>query len=253
MTPRPAFASDLAAAFTTAPSVPPAPSPRPAAARPRLRRSALGLGAGCVALAAAISAQAQSQAQSPTQAAAQYKVIGADGKVTYTDRAPTSNEGKVTAIGSRGAAPSGDVALPLELRQAVARYPVTLYVMVGNCDPCEAARQLLRQRGIPVTEKQVQSPEDSEALERISGGRDAPTLSIGSQTLRGLAPSVWNSYLDAAGYPRESRLPATYQYPPATPITERREAVAKTPPRAAPAVEAAATPAPAANPAGIKF
>ena len=254
MTPRPAFASDLAAAFTTAPSVPPAPSPRPAAARPRLRRSALGLGAGCVALAAAISAQAQSQAQSPTQAAAQYKVIGADGKVTYTDRAPTSNEGKVTAIGSRGAAPSGDVALPLELRQAVARYPVTLYVMVGNCDPCEAARQLLRQRGIPVTEKQVQSPEDSEALERISGGRDAPTLSIGSQTLRGLAPSVWNSYLDAAGYPRESRLPASYQYPPATPITERREAVAKAAgPRAAPAVEVAPTPAPAANPAGIKF
>ena len=198
----------------------------------------------------ALAAAAPAQAQAP----AQYKVIGADGKVTYTDRAPATSGGKVTAIGSRVAAPSGDVALPLELRQAVARYPVTLYVTVGNCDPCEAARQLLRQRGIPVTEKQVQSPEDSEALERISGGRDAPTLSIGSQTLRGLAPSVWNSYLDAAGYPRESRLPASYQYPPATPITERREAVAKAAaPRAAPAVEVAPIPAPAANPAGIKF
>lgn len=188
---------------------------------------------------------------------AQYKVVGADGKVTYTDRQPTTSEGKVTSLGARAAATTGEVALPLELRQAAARYPVTLYVAAGACEPCEAARQLLRQRGIPVTEKQVQSPEDSEALERISGGRDAPTLSVGSQTLRGLAPEVWNSYLDAAGYPRESRLPAGYQYPPATPIVERREAsVARAVPlRSAPPAdaEAGATARPAANPGGIKF
>jgi hypothetical protein len=48
-------------------------------------------------------------------------------------------------------------------------------------------------------------------------------LTIGSQTLRGFAPEVWSSYLDAAGYPRDSRLPATYQYRPATPIIERRD------------------------------
>ena len=245
MTPRPAFACASGSAFGLAPA---------AAALRRLDRHPRRPGRWPVAMLAALVAALLATAPAQAQAPAQYKVIGADGKVTYTDRAPAASEGKVTAIGSRGAAPSGDVALPPELRQAVARYPVTLYVMVGNCDPCEAARQLLRQRGIPVTEKQVQSPEDSEALERISGGRDAPTLSIGSQTLRGLAPSVWNSYLDAAGYPRESRLPASYQYPPATPITERREAVAKAAgPRAAPAVEAAAPPAPAANPAGIKF
>jgi glutaredoxin len=186
---------------------------------------------------------------------AQYKVIGADGKVTYTDRAPIASEGKVTSIGSRAAVGAGDVALPLELRQAAARYPVTLYVSTGACAPCEAARQLLRQRGIPTTEKQVLSPEDSEALERLSGGRDAPTLSIGSQVLRGLAPEVWNSYLDAAGYPRESRLPASYQYPAPTPITERREAsVARGPAApAAPAAEAEAAPAPKANTGSIKF
>ena len=241
MTPEPAFASAFVSAYALAPSTPALPKPH---------RSSMWLAAAVVALVAAVPARALAQSQTQTQ----YKVIGADGKVTYTDRAPTASGGKVTSIGARGtAAPSGDVALPLELRQAAARYPVILYVMVGNCDPCEAARQLLRQRGIPVTEKQVQSPEDSEALERISGGRDAPTLSIGSQTLRGLAPAVWNSYLDAAGYPRESRLPPNYQYPPATPITERREAVVKPAPRVAPAVDAAAAPAPAADPAGIKF
>ena len=35
--------------------------------------------------------------------------------------------------------------LPLELRQAVQRYPVTLYAM-RVCEPCDSARTLLRQR-----------------------------------------------------------------------------------------------------------
>jgi glutaredoxin len=180
-------------------------------------------------------------------ASAQFKVVGPDGKVTYTDRAPPTATGRVTAIGNRAAASAGDAALPLEVRQAAARYPVTLYTMPGACEPCESARQLLRQRGIPMTEKLVASAEDSEALERLSGGRDAPTLGIGSQVLRGLAPSVWNSYLDAAGYPRESRLPASYQYPAPTPLTERREAAAA---RNAPTARAASAAEPDAGSAG---
>jgi glutaredoxin len=187
---------------------------------------------------------------------AQYKVIGADGKVTYTDRPPAQNDGKVTALGARGAtAPAAaDATLPLELRQPVSRYPVTLYTVTGACEPCQSARTLLRQRGVPFAEKQVQSPEDSEALERISGGRDAPTLSIGAQTLRGYAPEVWTSYLDAAAYPRESRLPASYTYPAATSIVERREAGATRPAAAASAAPAPVpTAPPPANPTGIKF
>ena len=189
---------------------------------------------------------------------AQYKVIGADGKVTYTDRPAVTAGSKVTPIGMRGTA-SGptDGALPLELRQPAAKYPVTLYTVTGSCEPCESARQLLRQRGIPYAEKQVQGAEDSEALERLSGGRDAPTLAIGTQMMRGLAPEVWGSYLDAAGYPRESRLPASYTYAAATPIVERRDASAPKPASApaarAPQAEAAAPVPAAANPANIKF
>ena len=186
---------------------------------------------------------------------AQYKVVDPDGKVTYTDRPPANSEGKVSSLGSRGPAPvSSEVAaLPAELRQPVSRYPVTLYVVAGSCDPCAQARQLLHQRGVPYSEKLILTAEDSEALERMSGGRDAPTLTIGTQTLRGLAPEVWGSYLDAAGYPRESKLPATYQYPPATPLTERREASATRPP-AGRASQPSAPEAPAqANPLGIKF
>jgi glutaredoxin len=173
-------------------------------------------------------------------AQAQYKIVGPDGKVTYTDRAPLRADGKITALGSRAVAPAADVALPAELRQAASRYPVLLYVSLNACEPCDLARQLLRQRGIPHGERQVQTSEDGDALEKLTGGRDAPTLTIGSQTLRGLSPEVWNSYLDAAGYPRESRLPPGYQFPAAAPIAERREAprtVAQRPAAPASAVE----------------
>ncbi len=187
---------------------------------------------------------------------AQYKVIGPDGKTTYTDRAPAPADGKATALGARGTPVTTEVALPQELRQATSRYPATLYVTTGACEPCDGARQLLRQRGVPFTEKQVVTAEDSEALERLTGARDAPTLTLGAQTMRGLSAEVWNSYLDAAGYPRESRLPANYQYPAASPLTERREAtrVAPPPPRQTARAEPAQPPAaPPPPPGGIKF
>jgi len=199
--------------------------------------------AALVSLAAVLALGAALPAQ------AQYKIVGPDGKVTYTDRAPSGNEGRITALGARAPVAAAEPSLPVELRQAAARYPVVLYVTMNACEPCDQARALLRKRGVPHSERQVQTSEDGDALERLTGGRDAPTATIGTQTLRGLSPELWNQYLDAAGYPRESRLPAGYQYPAAAPIVERREApkpVAQKP--AAPAEDTgvgAATPPPA--------
>jgi glutaredoxin len=183
---------------------------------------------------------------------AQYKVVSPDGKVTYTDTPPPSSSGsKVTKLGETiSVVPQ--VPLPLELRQATLRYPVTLYV-TKVCAPCDGARQLLRQRGIPYAEKLVVTNADIEMLERLTGARQAPSLTIGAQALQGLAADSWNSYLDSAGYPRESKLPANYQYPAPTPLTEPPAPVA----RQAPAEQA---PAPAPFPApttgaasGIRF
>ena len=187
-------------------------------------------------------------------AAAQYKVVGPDGKVTYTDRAPAVPEGRVIPLGARATtAPSAQADLPFDLRQIAARYPVTLYASANACEPCESARALLRQRGIPYAERQVVTTEDSDALERLSGGRDVPTLTIGSQTLRGLASDAWNAYLEAAGYPRESRLPSSYRNPPATPIVERRDAAAMRPlPAPLPRADSSAPVTPPAA-GGIRF
>jgi hypothetical protein len=191
---------------------------------------------------------------SATSSLAQFKVIGADGKVTYTDREPNASEGKVIPLGAHAAAlPEAGVDLPYELKQASDKYPVTLYVSTGACDPCSSGRQLLKQRGIPFTEHLVVTSQDADALQHLSGAQEAPTLSIGSQILRGLSADVWNSYLDAAGYPRTSRLPATYQYRAATPVVEQQAPAARADTRAAATAPAPPQAPPPASPSGIKF
>ena len=182
-----------------------------------------------------------------------YKVVGPDGKITYTDVQPSPGKtGKVTPIGPN-TAPQNEVSLPLELRQPAARYPVTLYV-TNACEPCNTGRQFLRQRGVPFNERTIATTEDVDALQRLTGGREAPALTIGAQTVRGLSQDIWTSYLDAAGYPRESRLPSNYQYSVAAPLTERRD----TSQTAVPQREESPTPsqgAPAAprSPSSIRF
>ncbi len=188
-------------------------------------------------------------------ATAQYKVIGADGSVTYTDRPPATANTKVTALNRRGDAPTpADATLPFDLRQVASRFPVTLYTS-ADCPPCDAGRNFLQQRGVPYTERRVGSEDDAAALERAVGGRTVPALTVGSQALRGLSQTDWTVYLDAAGYPRESKLPRNWQAPAATPLVERAQpqtqtqAQARSAPAAAPA--APQEPAPADN--GIKF
>lgn len=174
-------------------------------------------------------------------ALAQYKVVAPDGSITYTDRPPATETSKVTSIGRRGAAASGaagnEVPLPFELRQVASRYPVTLYGG-NNCLPCDSGRQMLQQRGIPYVERQVLTAEDSAALERLTGARTIPTLTIGAQRLRGFNPAEWATYIDAAGYPPESRLPRGWQAPAPTPLVARAPAA----PPSAPTTELAATP-----------
>ncbi len=185
-----------------------------------------------------------------------YRIVGPDGRVTFSDRPPAGAE-KAVPLGAGGRAQpadSGSAELPFELRQLVARYPVTLYTG-DNCEPCIAARNLLAERGIPYTERTVRSNADIEALQRISGDASVPLLTIGSQRLKGYSPTDWNSYLDAAGYPASSRLPAGYRNPPPQPLA---------PPEAAPpAAPAPATgqetapalppPPPPPTPGGIVF
>lgn len=194
-------------------------------------------------------------------AAALFKVVGPDGSVTYTDRAPVATTGKVVPLGkSEGPPPSPLDGLPTDLRAAASRFPVTLYTSTP-CTPCDAARQLLQQRGVPYSEKQIASQEDLTAYEKLVGSRNVPGVTVGAQALVGFFADDWQSYLDAAGYPKASRLPPGWKAPAPSPVVAR-PAAAPAAPSAAPAPEAARIaptpePAPAAPPppapGGIRF
>ncbi len=143
------------------------------------------------------------------------------------------------------------------------RYPVTLYSGAG-CVPCNAGRLMLQGRGIPYTEYAIASNDDVAALQRLSGDKSLPFLTIGGQKIKGYSEAEWTQFLNAANYPATSALPANYRHPAPRPLvsTQKLSPV----PDAAEAREAgeeptAAAASPAApdpglhrsNPAGIKF
>ena len=182
----------------------------------------------------------------PANAQQVYRIVGPDGRVTFSDRAPTPPPGAATAKGSAAATTAattatgttaatatrtaGDVAatagasppqqadpaagLPYGLREVAQRFPVTLYTS-KDCPPCNAARSLLSARGIPFAEKTVETSADIAALRKISGESSLPFATVGSQFLKGFSPSEWSGYLDAAAYPAQNQLPANYR--PAAP------------------------------------
>lgn len=182
-------------------------------------------------------------------AAALYKVVGPDGKVTYTDRPPAAAAGRISPVNSRTGTAEAGAVLPLELRQAASRFPVTLYTLPSACEPCDEARALLRKRGVPHVERQVLGVEDGDALQKLTGGRETPVLTVGGQQLKGLAPETWHTYLDLAGYPRESRLPTGYAFAAPQPLTERPAAA----PAPAPAAERPAAEVATPAPGSIRF
>src|SRR5256885_8900445 len=84
-----------------------------------------------------------------------YRIVGPDGKVTFSDRPAQSAQQQ--AAPAAPAAPSvagttdSNANLPYALRQIAGRFPVTLYTS-SDCAPCDSARQLLQSRGIPYAE-----------------------------------------------------------------------------------------------------
>jgi len=187
-----------------------------------------------------------------------FRIVGPDGRVTFSDKPPLDANAKAAAapaVSLSGGGSAQTASLPMELRNAVGRYPVTLYTAPG-CVPCGTGRAMLSARGVPFTEKTVTTNEDIEALKRLGGATSVPFLTIGGQQLKGFSEVEWAQFLDAADYPKTSQLPAGYSQPPATPLVAAQQPQAPVRAAATPgaARPAAPAPAPAAeNPAGIKF
>ena len=189
-----------------------------------------------------------------------FRIVGADGRVTFSDRPPADSNAKVTT--GKAALAGGDAAnanLPSELRTVVSRYPVTLYTS-KDCGPCASGRALLTARGVPFAEKTISTNDDAAALQRISGDNSMPFLTIGGQQIKGFSDSEWTETLSAAGYPANSVLPPNYRQAPAAPlvVVQKAEVAAKpseaasAPVAARPAARPSNRPDPN-NPTGIQF
>lgn len=188
-----------------------------------------------------------------------YRIVGPDGKVSFSDKPPaTAEQGKLVGTGVGARSEVSSAGLPFELRQVVAKYPVTLYTATG-CSPCDTGRALLTSRGVPFTERTITTNEDADALKRLAGESSVPFLTIGGQKIKGMSDVEWTQYLDAAGYPKTSLLSATYKNPAPTPLVSVQKIEAPAPAKAAEKAPAQEAPRPStptvnpANPAGIQF
>lgn len=208
----------------------------------------IGLLALCAgALLAAMSAQGQTI----------YRTVGPDGKVSFSDKPPTNPASSSATDLPSSVGGNGNATLPYVLRQAVGKYPVTLY-SGDQCTPCEAGRALLKGRGVPFTERTVKTQDDAQALQRISGDASLPLLTVGSQQIKGFSDSEWSQFLTAAGYPKASALPGNYRQPAATPLVQVQAAAPAAPAAAAEANQRPSTVVipqreSSSNPAGIRF
>lgn len=156
------------------------------------RRSRLG-GLALASAVAASSALAQTTV---------YRWVDSEGRVHFTDRPPSEAHSDLTqrVVGGNF---SADARAPsANLQAVIQKFPVVFYTSAECGDPCRIAREMLLKRGIPFSERSVQSgPDVAEELIKRAGGLYVPSLSVGGNTLRGYEESAWRTVLDTAGYP----------------------------------------------------
>ncbi len=193
-------------------------------------------------------------------AIAQYKYVGPDGRVVYSDTPPPPAAKviqKPGAISPAAANPASN--LPFALQQAVKNFPVTIYT-TADCDACTQGRNLLGKRGVPFTEKTVKTQEDMKAFKDATAASQVPVMLVGTSSKQlGFEEGAWNTALSSAGYPPNNLLPGNYKNAAAAPASPEKPVTqpvqsAQSPPPGAPAAPppTAIQPAAPADPAANK-
>jgi glutaredoxin len=170
-----------------------------------------------------------------------YKWTDAKGVVHYSDQPPAGKDARVET--KSFASGGSQVELPYTLAEAVRLNPVVLYSS-SDCKACDDGRALLKQRGIPFSEKTVKSNEDQQKLKEAGSDGQLPLLLVGSSRQVGFEAGAWNEALTVAAYPEQKMLPSNYLYPiaasaaPARPlarnVAREREPDAASKPKAPP-------------------
>ena len=154
-----------------------------------------------------------------------YRYVDGDGRVVYSDRAPTASVKDLTTKRVRGNTIDTS-EMPIALQQASDRFPVTLYTF--NCGAaCDSAQALLNRRGVPYSTVNVEEGDGAQRLQNLTGDLSVPVLQVGDKLIqKGFNEARWMSMLDQAGYPKSpARRTTQGQRPLTEPTAEARAAV----------------------------
>jgi glutaredoxin len=142
-----------------------------------------------------------------TAGAQMYRWVDKDGKVHYTDTPPPTSAAKNVQKRSQAPAPADTgPAAPYAIQQAARNFPVVVYTSANCGQPCTDGKALLAARGVPYREVAVGPGSDmsAEDLKKATGGDTVPVMMVGRSKSTGFETEMWNSALDAGGYPRSA-------------------------------------------------
>ena len=153
-------------------------------------------------------------ASTPLAAAQLYQWKDAQGRMVYSDQAPPPSVRNAQQKSFKGN--FIEIGESYSARTAREKHPVTLYA--SDCGaPCNQARQLLSERGVPFSNKDPQAnPEAQAELQKLTGRLRVPVLVVGSDKIDGFETGQWQAMLDKAGYPK-TPMPGAKPVPAAQP------------------------------------
>jgi glutaredoxin len=153
--------------------------------------------AGTLLLAVCLAA-----ASAPRAAPPRYQWDDAQGRTVYSDQPPPPSIRNAQQKSFKGNLI--EVGESYAVKTAREKSPVTLYASACGA-PCDQARQLLSERGVPFSNKDPQaSPESQAELQKLTGRLSVPVLVVGSDKIDGFETGQWQAMLDRAGYPKSA-------------------------------------------------
>ena len=153
-------------------------------------------------------------ASAPLAAAQLYQWKDAQGRTVYSDQPPPPNIRNAQQKSFKGN--FIEIGESYSVKTAREKSPITLYASACGA-PCDQARQLLNERGVPYSAKDPQaSPEAQAELKKLTGQLRVPVLMVGSDKIDGFETGQWHAALDKAGYPK-TPIPGTKPAPAVAP------------------------------------
>ncbi|MHB1215520.1 MAG: glutaredoxin family protein [Thiobacillus sp.] len=155
-------------------------------------------------------------ASSPLAAAQLYLWKDAQGRTMYSDQPPPAGIRNAQQKSFKGSII--EVGESYAVKTAREKNPITLYASACGI-PCDQARQLLNERGVPFSNKDPQAnPEAQAELKKLTGRLSVPVLVVGSDKIDGFETGQWQAMIDRAGYPK-SALPGRKPTPAVPPAS----------------------------------